>query len=123
MGGCAVDAEIPSAVTRFTGRRLLWDDGESQTGRAMPTVRFTSTLVRHRPAPAFDAPGGTVRAVLVAGLADDPLLKSYVLDDQGRVRKHINIFVDGAMVRDRLRLSDPVAAHSEIYVLQALSGG
>jgi len=90
---------------------------------AMATVRFTSTLVRHRPAPALDAPGQTVRAVLDTGLADDPLLKAYVLDEQGRVRKHVNIFVDGVMIRDRARLSDPVGPTSEIYVLQALSGG
>ena len=89
----------------------------------MPTVRFTSTLVRHRPAPMLTAPGRTVRAGLDAGLTDDPLLRSYVLDDQGRVRRHISIFVDGALIRDRLRLSDPVAPQSEIYVLQALSGG
>jgi hypothetical protein len=89
----------------------------------MPTVRFTSTLVRHRPAPMLSAPGQTVRAVLDAALTDDPLLRSYVLDDQGRVRRHISIFVDGVLIRDRLRLSHPVAPQSEIYVLQALSGG
>lgn len=89
----------------------------------MATIRFTATLARHRAAPAASAPGGTVRAVLDAALADDPLLRAYVLDDQGRVRRHVNIFVDGTMLADRVRLSDPVAPASEIYVLQALSGG
>ena len=116
-------ARVSAGNRGFAPTAYLWDDYRDSGGCAMPTVRFTSTLVRHRPAPAFDAPGQTVRAVLAAGLVDDPLLKSYVLDDQGRVRKHINIFVEGAMVRDRLRLSDPVGGQSEIYVLQALSGG
>jgi len=89
----------------------------------MAIVRFTSTLTRHRDAPDRSAPGTTVRAVLDAALADDALLKSYVLDEQGRVRKHVNIFADGVMVADRVALSDPVAPTSEIYVLQALSGG
>lgn len=89
----------------------------------MATVRFTATLIRHRPAPAVAAEGGTVREVLDRALADDPLLLSYVLDDQGRVRRHVNIFVDGVRIADRARLSDPVAPASEIYVLQALSGG
>lgn len=89
----------------------------------MATVRFTSTLIRHRAAPSLAAPGGTVGEVLATALADDPLLKGYVLDDQGRVRKHMNIFVDGAMIADRRHLSDPVGQQSEIYVLQALSGG
>jgi len=89
----------------------------------MAIVRFTSTLTRHRDAPDLSAPGPTVRAVLDAALADDALLKSYVLDEQGRVRKHVNIFADGVMIADRVTLSDPVAPTSEIYVLQALSGG
>ncbi len=89
----------------------------------MATIRFTTHLVRHRPAPAIEAPGPTVAAVLAHGLRHDPLLQGYLLDDQGRVRKHINIFVDGAMIADRTRLSDPVGPQSEIYVLQALSGG
>lgn len=89
----------------------------------MAIIRFTSTLVRHRPAPDLAAPGPTVRAVLDAALADDALLKSYLLDEQGRVRKHINIFADGVMIADRVSLSDPVGPASEIYVLQALSGG
>lgn len=89
----------------------------------MPTIRFTATLARHRAVRDIKADGTTVRAVLDAGLADDPVLRAYVLDDQGRLRKHINIFVDGAMVADRMRLSDPVIPESEIYILQALSGG
>ncbi len=89
----------------------------------MATIRFTSHLVRHRPAPKIEAPGATVAEVLAAGMAGDELLKSYVLDEQGRLRKHVSIYLDGGAIKDRLRLSDPVGAQSEIYVLQALSGG
>ena len=89
----------------------------------MPSVRFTSNLVRHRPAPAIEAAGSSVREALEAAWDGDPLLRSYVLDEQGRLRKHVNIFLDGAMITDRLRLSDRVGPRSEIYVIQALSGG
>jgi len=89
----------------------------------MATIRFTSHLVRHRPAPMIEAMGATLAEVLAAAFADDPLLRGYVLDEQGRLRKHVNIYLDGALIADRLRLSDPVAAGAEIYVLQALSGG
>ena len=51
------------------------------------------------------------------------MLRSYILDDQGRLRRHVNVFVGGQMVADRLALSDPVGPRDEIYVLQALSGG
>lgn len=89
----------------------------------MATIRFTSHLVRHRPAPALQAEGATVAEVLARGMAGDDLLRSYVLDEQGRLRKHVNIYLDGTLIRDRLRLSDAVAPGAEIYVLQALSGG
>ena len=89
----------------------------------MAKVRFTSHLVRHRPAPMIEAAGGTVAEVLAQGLAGDDLLRSYVLDEQGRLRKHVTIYLDGSVIGDRLRLSDPVGPQSEIYVLQALSGG
>lgn len=89
----------------------------------MAIIRFTTHLVQHRPVRAIEASGATVAEVLATGLADDPLLRGYVLDDQGRVRKHVNIYLDGTLIHDRVRLSDPVAATSEIYVLQALSGG
>lgn len=89
----------------------------------MAKVRFTTHLTRHRAAPGFEAEGATVAEVLARGMAGDALLQSYVLDEQGRVRKHVSIYLNGAPIADRQRLSDPVRPGSEIYVLQALSGG
>lgn len=64
-----------------------------------------------------------MRAVLDAVFAANPRLRGYVLDDQGGLRRHMMVFVDGQQIDDRERLSDPVGAASEIYVMQALSGG
>ena len=52
-----------------------------------------------------------------------PGLRSYVLDDQGRLRTHVVIYVDGRPVRDRNSLADAVGENAEIHVMQALSGG
>ena len=89
----------------------------------MATIRFTSHLVRHRPAPVISAEGGTVAEVLARGFEGDDLLRSYVLDEHGRLRKHVNIYLDGKLIGDRARLTDAVRSGAEIYVLQALSGG
>ena len=67
--------------------------------------------------------GATVGEALSAVFAERPALRGYVLDDQGAVRRHVAIYVGGEPVRDRARLSDPVGAEAEIYVLQALTGG
>ena len=90
---------------------------------AMATIHFTTHLMRHREVRALQAPGAVLAEVLDRAFADDPMLKAYVLDEQGRVRKHVQVYLDGAPIRDRLRLTDPVAPASEIYVMQALSGG
>ena len=90
---------------------------------AVATVRFTSHLARHRPTPVLEAEGGSVAEVLEAALSTDPLLRGYILDEQGRLRRHVNVYLDGTLIADRLRLSDRVGPAAEIYVLQALSGG
>ncbi len=89
----------------------------------MATIHFTAHLMRHRDVRALEAPGAVLAEVFETAFADDPMLKAYVLDEQGRVRKHVQVYLDGAPIRDRRRLSDPVARASDIYVMQALSGG
>jgi molybdopterin converting factor small subunit len=89
----------------------------------MARVTFTANLARHLSCPPVEAPGETVREVLDQIFAENQAARSYVLDDQAALRRHMAIFVNGSQIRDRVRLSDPVASNGEIYVLQALSGG
>ena len=89
----------------------------------MPRVFFTPNLKRHIGDRNGASPGSTVAKVLDAHFAGQPLARSYVLDDQGALRRHMNIMVCGQPIRDRIELSDPVPEDGEIYVLQALSGG
>lgn len=89
----------------------------------MATVVFTPNLRRHVECPTEEVAGATVRVVLDAVFAHNPKLRGYVLDDQGALRHHMSVFVDGEQIVDRDRLSDPVLVTSEIYVMQALSGG
>jgi len=89
----------------------------------MARVVFTSNIQRHVICPDADAPGQTVREVLENVFAKNSQARNYVLDDQSALRKHMTIFVDGQMVRDRKRLEDSVSETSIIHVLQALSGG
>lgn len=89
----------------------------------MPRLSFTPHLERHLACPAMEAAGTTVMEVLAAAFAENPRLRSYLLDDQGRLRKHVNVFINAEPVTDREFLSDPVAAADEVFVFQALSGG
>jgi len=89
----------------------------------MPEVKFTQNLERHLSVPAVEVPGSTVREALDRVFERNSKLRSYVLDDQGRLRKHVVVFIDGEIVEDRVHLSDPVEPSSELFVMQALSGG
>lgn len=89
----------------------------------MPRVSFTPNLQRHVDCPPTTVPGTTVREALDGVFADRPRLEGYLLDDEGRLRKHMVVFVDGTPLRDRDGLSDPVGESGEILVMQALSGG
>ena len=89
----------------------------------MPRVVFTSNLQRHVNCPETQVAAGTVRTALAQVFAAQPQARGYVLDEQGHLRKHVVVFVDGQRVRDRERLDDPVRDASEVYVMQALTGG
>lgn len=89
----------------------------------MARIIFTPNIQRHVVCPEAEATGGSVREVLDHVFAANPQARFYVLDDQAALRRHMTIFVDGRAIRDRAKLSDPVAADSTVYVFQALSGG
>lgn len=89
----------------------------------MAKVFFTANLRRHVDCAGMDADGLTVREVLARVFAAQDRLGAYVLDDQGALRKHMTILIDGRRISDRERLSDAVSPSSEIWVMQALSGG
>ena len=89
----------------------------------MPTIAFTPALERFLAAPSVEVEGRTLGESLAAVFASRPALRGYVLDDQGALRQHVAIYINGRSANDRARLTDPVGPRDEIYVLQALSGG
>jgi sulfur-carrier protein len=89
----------------------------------MPTVSFTPALERFLAAPSTEVEGVTVGDALAAVFASRPAIRGYVLDDQGALRRHVAVYVNGWPVNDRVGLTDPVGARDEIYVFQALTGG
>jgi hypothetical protein len=89
----------------------------------LATIAVTSHLRAVGPAEPLARPGRTVGELIGALEPDYPLLRGYILDDQGRVRRHIAVFVDGRLRPRETVLAEPVSEATEVYVLQALSGG
>lgn len=89
----------------------------------MVRVSFTRNIQRHVECPETTVVASTVREALEGVFATNAKARGYVLDDQGAMRKHMAVFVNGEPLRDRVHLSDPVPAGGHVYVMQALSGG
>ncbi|MGB5707570.1 MAG: MoaD/ThiS family protein [Arenicellales bacterium] len=90
----------------------------------MAIVNFTQNLKRHVNCPETVSEGTTVAEVLGKVFEQEPFLEGYIVDEQGALRKHMVIFIDGIALKDRAKLSDPIPREdSEIFVMQALSGG
>jgi hypothetical protein len=86
-------------------------------------VVFAPHVLKHVDCPPSERPGRTVRECLEGVFGERPAVRGYILDDQGRLRKHVAVFVGTEMVADRDGLSDAVEPGGEIFVFQALSGG
>lgn len=89
----------------------------------MAKLRFTSQLLRHVDCPEADVQATVLRDALEEYFAAFPRVRGYVLDEQGALRKHVVIFIDGVQAKDRKGLGDAVPSSAELYVMQALSGG
>lgn len=89
----------------------------------MALLHFTPQLQRFVDAPETSTDASTLRAALEAAFTLNPRLRGYVLDDQGHLRANVVAFVDGRRCVDRAGLNDPLQPGSQVYVMQALSGG
>jgi len=90
----------------------------------MAHVTVTRHLQRFFPTLADgDVPGATVREVVDELERRHPGFASYVLEEGGRLRRHVNVFVGEEPIRDRDRLADALASDARVFILQALSGG
>jgi len=89
----------------------------------MPTVRFTPHLRRRLGCEAREVHAETLMEALRAAMDGQDRLSDYVLDERGRLRKHIAVFLDGRLIRERDGGGEVVTPNAQIHVMQALSGG
>ncbi len=90
----------------------------------MPRLAFTPQLRRFTATPLVNsAAAATVLQLLEEAFALNPVLRGYVLDEQGHLRPNVALFVDGQRQDAALADGRALAPESSVYVMQALSGG
>ena len=89
----------------------------------MTTIDCTANITNQTGFTHAKADGNTVAQLLENLFTTHPKLKSYLLEDQGAVRKHITLFLNNTPITDRAKLSDTIPPNSQLFIAQALSGG
>jgi sulfur-carrier protein len=90
---------------------------------AMPTVEFAPALTRHVACARQQVHAPTLGAALDAAFRAAPALRPYVLDEQGGVRKHVAVFLNGDMLARDTALARALGPEDRVMVIQALTGG
>jgi hypothetical protein len=89
----------------------------------MAQVHFTAWLRQHVANSPLQVGGDTVGDALAAVFTQLPHLRGYLLDEQGRLRRHVCIFADGTRLPRENALAHPIRADAQLHIMQALSGG
>ena len=66
---------------------------------------------------------GTLRAVLNELAVRWPRLNRRLRDDQGSLRRYVNIYIDNIDCRETGGLDSPVPTTAEIHILPSVAGG
>ena len=66
---------------------------------------------------------GSLREVITGLDADYPGLAGRILDDEGRLRRFVNVYVGEEDVRFARGLETPVPAGAQVSVIPAVAGG
>ena len=89
----------------------------------MPSIACAQRLRDVGPTEPVWVEGETLAEALASLRVDYPRLQHYVLDDQGRVRKHVAVFIDGTLCQREEALEHRLSDDAQVLFLQALSGG
>ena len=88
------------------------------------TVRYPGTLREYcRGASKLEVPAADVRGALARLERDHPELHRNICDETGKVRQHLNVFVNSENVRELDGLDTKLARGDVLTILPAVSGG
>jgi hypothetical protein len=90
----------------------------------MSTVFIPEYLVTRYSLPSeYQSIEGTIEKILNNLASQYPSVKPFLYDDCGRIRRFVNIFLDGEDIRGLAGIESTVDLNSEIVIVLAIAGG
>ncbi|NWG06226.1 MAG: MoaD/ThiS family protein [Chloroflexi bacterium] len=90
----------------------------------MPTVRFPHIMKYYiNDQSEITVPGATVAEMIQNVIEGYPSVKFHLVDADGRLRRHFNIFVNGTHIRDLKGLETPLQEEDKVILMASAAGG
>jgi molybdopterin synthase sulfur carrier subunit len=90
----------------------------------MPTVRFPAVMKYYVNNQAeFFVPAATVKDLLHQIIEQYPSIKFHLVDANGNLRKHFNVFVNGTHIRDLSDIDTPLKEEDKVILMASAAGG
>lgn len=71
----------------------------------------------------ISVPASTVKELVVQIIEQYPSVKSHLVDGEGELRKHFNVFVNGAHIRDLHGMDTPLNEEDRVILMASAAGG
>ncbi|HET9911881.1 MAG TPA: MoaD/ThiS family protein [Anaerolineales bacterium] len=90
----------------------------------MAIVRFPAVMKYYvNNQTEFSVPAATVGELIEKVVEQHPAVKFHLLDSEGNLRRHFNVFVNGTHIRDLNGLDTPLREQDKVILMASAAGG
>ena len=90
----------------------------------MPVVRFPAVMKYYvNNQTEFFVPAATVKEVVDQVIEHYPQIKFHLVDSEGKLRKHFNVFVNGTHIRDLNGMDTRLNEEDKVMLMASAAGG
>jgi molybdopterin converting factor small subunit len=90
----------------------------------MPTVRFPNVMKYYvNNQSEFFVPASTVQDLVNQVVEQYPSVKFHLVDAEGNLRKHFNVFVNNVHIRDLQGMETPLKEEDKVILMASAAGG
>ena len=90
----------------------------------MPTIRFPAAMKYYvNNQSEFTVPASTVKELVSQVMEQYPSIKFHLVDSEGNLRRHFNVFVNGTHIRDLSGLDTALTEEDKVILMASAAGG